>query len=744
MGEFKNLFVLTVIVSFFLFLNIAHAGSNDIWKECTSARAACSNSEHNIGGNFCCGNGNPNTSPYSWQSNECSYCVQGPDLIVESLTYSPPTPTPGTSMSFSGTVKNQGGSSASASTTRLRIDVNNDETWDFIFTNPTGTLLAGEREVENWFYIWTARAGTHKFEICADVENTVPEASEDNNCDSRTFSVDFDFSVSVSPSSATISPGESTSATVSVRLISGSSQTVSLSLSGCPSGATCTVSPSSGTPTYTSTLSISTLASISPGDYSITITGTGGGITRSATFTLTVSTIPSLSLSASPPSVPADGISTSTITATTSDSNSGVVISFVSSRATDTLSSSTCTTGNDGRCSVTISSSTAGTSTITGNATGYTYGATSVTFTSPAPPAPGCTYSLSISPSTDTFSDTTKIWSITATDSSSVGCPTSIRYSISKSVTGTCASTTAPAIITVNRGGSTTFSVSVTRGTSSCTLTINVIDPNGVIRATGSYTVTIAGAPHISFFEFSGDTSSFNVRWEAFYPTNPNRDMKVKCSLWNSRDGDCDPERQLCEGVTGKTCRPYDALQGTDSIKRGGCVVDSPVYAFQAENKIYCVFYDPSNSNLKTVINHDFKPIDFDVRSAGKIIATVGAPVDLKIDVVNKGLLPDSYRITLSASNPNTISFTPSITNSRVISSQAVDSAIFSVVSLVDQTNEITVNVKSNTCSDCPPKEITINLQPGLLTLPEFSIFGFLQIIAIATIVYFLLLGKKK
>jgi len=89
----------------------------------------------------------------------------------------------------------------------------------------------------------------------------------------------------------------------------------------------------------------------------------------------------SLSLTANPASVPADGASTSTIEARTSDTINGIVVSFSSSRAAvDTFSPTSCTTAANGACSVTVRSSTDGSSVITGAANGYTSGIVSVSF----------------------------------------------------------------------------------------------------------------------------------------------------------------------------------------------------------------------------------------------------------------------------------------------------------------------------------------------------------------------------
>ncbi len=90
----------------------------------------------------------------------------------------------------------------------------------------------------------------------------------------------------------------------------------------------------------------------------------------------------SISLSASPTSVPADGSSYSIITAKTSDgaTGSGITITFATDLGTFPVSK-TCITDCNGECIKTITSSTAGTATVTGSASGYTSGTTKITFT---------------------------------------------------------------------------------------------------------------------------------------------------------------------------------------------------------------------------------------------------------------------------------------------------------------------------------------------------------------------------
>jgi len=113
-----------------------------------------------------------------------------PDLVSRNLSNDPSNPVEGSSMSFSGVVRNRGDASAGrGSWTRLRLDVNNDGTWNWLPDNRwTGNLAAGAAETETWSG-WTAVVGTHKFEICADVTDRVDESNEGNNCTTKTFTV---------------------------------------------------------------------------------------------------------------------------------------------------------------------------------------------------------------------------------------------------------------------------------------------------------------------------------------------------------------------------------------------------------------------------------------------------------------------------------------------------------------------------------------------------------------------------
>ena len=301
-----------------------------------------------------------------------------------------------------------------------------------------------------------------------------------------------------------------------------------------------------------------------------------------------------------------------------------------------------------------------------------------------------------------------------------------------------------PLTLSVESGGEhNAFTVVVKpKGTQSCTVSFNFKDPDRNV-VDPSFGVIPPGAPnqppHMTIFEISGDISRFDANWEAFYPDNdPGRDMKVKCAL------NCDPEDPLqdCVSMPTKRCDPYDASQGTQDIKKGSCAVSSPAYDFAATNKMICLFYDPADEILKKRVNHDFIPINFEIRAADKITTTVGQKIELKVDVANSGTLTDSYTITLSADNAEAIDISPLTVTTGDVSLNKITSMFFSIRPVVDTDNQITVTVSSN-ANPSTVKTLTIDVAPGLYALPEFGLIGFLQIVALAAIVYFLLVNKK-
>lgn len=161
----------------------------------------------------------PNNDVYSGIIEGYFPCNNLPDYTVSGNGTAGPVPGPisyGQSVSFFGAVNNSGSLSlpaSSVSNTRLRLDIDNNGTWDQTFgINQTNGLAAGTNEVENWNNVWTALVGTHAFEICADINGAINESDEANNCATGTFTV-AEALLSCSPANSSIPTNTNTSFT---------------------------------------------------------------------------------------------------------------------------------------------------------------------------------------------------------------------------------------------------------------------------------------------------------------------------------------------------------------------------------------------------------------------------------------------------------------------------------------------------------------------------------------------------
>ncbi len=95
-----------------------------------------------------------------------------PDLIVESVTYTPPSPTVGTTLTFQITVKNQGG--ASAGLFYVKLEGLAGAQYASISSLPAGSRATVNLQLP-------LSAATETFTVTADATNRVAEADETNN-----------------------------------------------------------------------------------------------------------------------------------------------------------------------------------------------------------------------------------------------------------------------------------------------------------------------------------------------------------------------------------------------------------------------------------------------------------------------------------------------------------------------------------------------------------------------------------
>ncbi|MFC2004624.1 CARDB domain-containing protein [Chloroflexota bacterium] len=109
-------------------------------------------------------------------NNEMTVIFSGtkiPDLVVESITWSPSNPSVGETMTISVTVKNTGVGRASSSRVTCYIDNNNLASSSIDSINPGG--------VQSRTFAWTVQEDYHTIKVIADSNVNIPESNETNN-----------------------------------------------------------------------------------------------------------------------------------------------------------------------------------------------------------------------------------------------------------------------------------------------------------------------------------------------------------------------------------------------------------------------------------------------------------------------------------------------------------------------------------------------------------------------------------
>jgi len=123
------------------------------------------------------------TVPESDEDNNektVTFSTLAPDLIIESISWSPAGPSIGDTVTFTVTIKNQG--SGNSDYSRVAYYINNT----YLTSDLVNPIDAGGTDDKT--FTWTARIGSHAIKAVADSNDTFPESDEDNNEKTVTFS----------------------------------------------------------------------------------------------------------------------------------------------------------------------------------------------------------------------------------------------------------------------------------------------------------------------------------------------------------------------------------------------------------------------------------------------------------------------------------------------------------------------------------------------------------------------------
>ncbi len=250
-----------------------------------------------------------------------------------------------------------------------------------------------------------------------------------------------------------------------------------------------------------------------------------------------------------------------------------------------------------------------------------------------------------------------------------------------------------------------------------------------------------------------GDLAYLNVKWNARYSDNVERPMGIDCYLnCPNPDGDIDTNCAIY-----KTSTNYCSFVGNTGPRF--CTIVRPDYLFKQINNITCKFYNPARLDIRYLPypNRTFKPIDFQVFTE-RITGTVGKYLTLPVNIRSTGLIIETYTVNVSVANPDQaglvyIEYPVNIT-SRL--KYAETGKVYPKVTFLSTEKvNLKISAKSNTdpttCSidsDCSYlgdgecignrcwKKNIIETSAQKASLPEFGLFGFLQIVFLAVVVF--------
>ncbi len=127
---------------------------------------------------------------------------------------------------------------------------------------------------------------------------------------------------------------------------------------------------------------------------------------------------------------------------------------------------------------------------------------------------------------------------------------------------------------------------------------------------------------------------------------------------------------------------------------------------------------------------------DFTISTVDAITATVGEATELRVQITNVGSTSDQYTVTFTSNLPNTVDISNPTITTETVPSNGNTFASTLLRPLIDGDNIISVTVAS-TADSSMSEVVTIPMRSAKFSLPEFGLFGLIQIIILASIVFF-------
>lgn len=131
-------------------------------------------------------------------------------------------------------------------------------------------------------------------------------------------------------------------------------------------------------------------------------------------------------------------------------------------------------------------------------------------------------------------------------------------------------------------------------------------------------------------------------------------------------------------------------------------------------------------------------------RVPSSMVTTVGQLTTLQVDIKNNGASTEDFLVKIIASSPNIIEITtPTIDIAPLKTGESV--SIFSNIRTLTDTPSIVLTIRTYRNSDMSllhDVSTTVSVSSKKFSLPDFGLFGFLQIMLLASLLY--LVNRRK
>ena len=238
-----------------------------------------------------------------------------------------------------------------------------------------------------------------------------------------------------------------------------------------------------------------------------------------------------------------------------------------------------------------------------------------------------------------------------------------------------------------------------------------------------------AQAPQIVSLYFSTAMEQININWITEYDGDR---VNVECTLNDVQN--CDPF-------------PYSGDPGG-----GSCNIVSPPeplikYIMDKDpsgelrtkpNTIYCKAYDPGDPSTYSEVTRIFFPLSFEVSMPPTMSLVVGEGQTLVITIKNNGTLSDTYKIEVISNDPEILIIENGEQSTQMLDTNDIQQVYVGVNALLSEITTASVEISSDTSQN--PNKIefvpddVFTVRGGVKSLPDFGIFGIVQIMLIAAV----------